>query len=223
MNPDRTRALCLWPGLAGIWLRGQWSSLVLAAGFSLLLNLALAGSFIWPELLGPRFSLVVWPILAIGWTLSFGISWKMLDRRGETAGFSGATDDTLFIQAQTEYLKGDWELCHRLLVQQLTDQPRDLESRLLLASTLRRLHRRDAARQQLVMLQRIDGWQTWQPEIHRELARLDQEHPAGNLLESRQTEAGEPGAQVSGGARTATILKTKHRHQPPDSCDWARG
>lgn len=173
MNQQPSRALCLWPGLAGLWLRGQWSSLILAAAFSLLLNLALATSFVWPELMGSRFSLVVWPILAITWTVSFWITWKTLDRFAESPQKPSATDDTLFIQAQTEYLKEDWALCQQILVRQLHEEPRDLESRLLLATTLRRLGSVDAANHQLVMLQRIDGWQSWQTEINDERALLD--------------------------------------------------
>ena len=174
MNQPPTRALCLWPGLAGLWLRGQWSSLVLAVGFALLLNLALAGSFLWPDLPGSRFSLVAWPILATGWILSFVLSWKALDRWSAGDETVAPGDDTLFIQAQTEYLKGDWELCQQFLVRRLHQQPRDLESRLLLATVLRRCGEIEAAREQLTVIKRIDGWQTWEQEIAAEWSLMDQ-------------------------------------------------
>ncbi len=188
MNQQPSRALCLWPGLAGLWLRGQWGSLGLAVSFSLLLNLALAGSFVWPDLPGPHFSLVAWPLLAVAWLVSLGISWKSLDRMADPRQFAGAGDDTLFIQAQTEYLKGDWELCEQLLVRRLTDHPRDLASRLLLATTLRRAGRRDTARQHLDTIQKIDGWQIWQAEIHRERGLLD---TAGSIDETGESDSRE--------------------------------
>ncbi len=44
--------LCGWPGLPGLWYRGYASSLLVAFGFSILLNLAVISSFIWPWSLG---------------------------------------------------------------------------------------------------------------------------------------------------------------------------
>ena len=164
-------------------MRGQWNSLVLAVAFSLMLNLALACSFVWPDLLGQTFPLVAWPVLTITWCLSFWVSWKSIDSFAETHGFTAEQDDTLFIQAQTEYLNGNFSVCFQMLTRHLTDNPRDLESRLLLATTCRRLDRLDEAFHQLATFRKIDGWQQWSNEVQREL------HFIENLTDEDQIEA----------------------------------
>jgi hypothetical protein len=44
------RLLCLWPGLARLWLRGDLRGLLAAVGFAGLLNAALVATLIWPEI-----------------------------------------------------------------------------------------------------------------------------------------------------------------------------
>lgn len=186
MNQHPHRSLCFWPGLVGLWVRGQWNSLVLAVAFSMMLNLALACSFVWPDLLGQTFPLVAWPVLAVTWCLSFWVSWKSIDSFAETRGFTAEQHDTLFIQAQTEYLNGNFSVCFQMLTRHLTDNPRDLESRLLLATTCRRLGRLDEAFHQLATFRKIDGWQQWSSEVQHEL------HWIENLNDDDQIEA-DPG------------------------------
>ena len=70
--------LCGWPGLARLWLKGNWSSLVLAVGFSILLNLAMVGTFIWPQILGESFSAIAWPLLFLVWIVSVCTSYRMI-------------------------------------------------------------------------------------------------------------------------------------------------
>ena len=164
-------------------MRGQWNSLVLAVAFSMMLNLALACSFVWPDLLGETFPLVAWPILTVTWCLSFWVSWKSIDSFAETRGFTAEQYDTLFIQAQTEYLNGNFPVCFQMLTRHLTDNPRDLESRLLLATTCRRLDRHDDAFHQLATFRKIDGWQQWSNEVQRELQLIE------NLTDEDQIEA----------------------------------
>ncbi len=173
MNHHPHRGLCFWPGLVGLWMRGQWNSLVLAVGFAMMLNLALACSFIWPDLLGQPFSLVAWPVLTVTWVLSFWLSWKTVDSFAETSGFTADQHDTLFIQAQTEYLNGNLSGCYQMLAKHLSGNPGDLESRLLLATTCRRLARLDEAFHQLATFRKIDGWQQWSNEVQRELQMID--------------------------------------------------
>jgi hypothetical protein len=165
------RALQLWPGLPGLWMHGRWSSLVLAAGFALLLNLALAGTFLWPDLWEWQINAAAWPILAIVWAVSFWHS-RRASFEPDFSAPAASPDADLFIQAQTEYLKGNWDTTRRLLTQRLTAAPRDLESRLLLATMLRRTGSSEPARHQLQSLQRLDGSAFWQREIDHELALL---------------------------------------------------
>jgi hypothetical protein len=172
MNRRPYQLLALWPGLAGLWMRGHWNSLVIAVGFSLLFNLALASSFLWPDLLGPAFPPIAWPLLAVAWCLSFWVSRKSAHTLDETTGFAVDQDDTLFIQAQNEYLNRNWESCRTILTRQLNSYPRDLESRLLLATACRRLGLIDEALHQLATFRKFDGWQQWSNEIQRELEQI---------------------------------------------------
>jgi hypothetical protein len=192
MEQQPSRILCLWPGLAGLWLRGRLTSLLLAAGFSLLLNVVLAGSLIWPELTGSMFRMMAWPAVAIVWILSTWHSWKTLGRLAETTSRHAPDQDALFIQAQSEYLNGNWVPCEQLIARQLRQCPRDLESRLLLATMFRRTGRMEAARRQLDTLCKFDGWQQWQLEIARERTALERVIPEDD--EETPPEDGSPDA-----------------------------
>ena len=69
--------LCGWPGLSRLWLRGHAPSLLIAVGFSILLNLALVSTFLWPALLGEAFPALAWPVIGLVWLGSLMISVKM--------------------------------------------------------------------------------------------------------------------------------------------------
>ena len=56
--------LCGWPGFAWALVSRNTSSLLVAVGFSILLNLALVSSFLWPWSLGEIFPLVAWPMIS---------------------------------------------------------------------------------------------------------------------------------------------------------------
>lgn len=166
-----------------MWLRGHWSSLFVAVGFSLVLNLALVSTFIWPALLGPELKLLIWPAVAICWLIFGWISWRYLDQFEKIPETPGKTDDTLFIQAQTEYLKGDNTQAELLLAQQLQADSRDAEARLLLVSIYRRTDRVQKALQQLDKLRRLDTGIRWQFEIEREQRLIDQAAATGRQMD----------------------------------------
>ena len=216
--------LCGWPGLSRLWLRGHAPSLLIAVGFSILLNLALVSTFLWPNLLGETFPALAWPVIGLVWLGSLLISVKMTpiwseappmaavaerDQYGthlqtveetekheqnddladlESSDFhhsipETATVDnlvtgshrTLFNQAQTEYLKGNWEPAKQLLTQQIENESRDIESRLLLATLNRRIGELDEAAQQLGQTQRFDEAIHWKFEIEREFDLIENE------------------------------------------------
>lgn len=175
MNQRPSRALCMWPGLAGLWSGGHWGSLFVAIAFSLLLNAALAHTFLWPGLLGSTFGWIAWPCLFLTWCLSWWSARSLPERGPKSPVDSRDSDDTLFILAQTEYLKGNWEACCRVLEDLLRTDPRDLESRLLLATVFRRSGRRTDAAEQLATFRKFDGSQQWSYEVQRELRLLDEE------------------------------------------------
>lgn len=164
--------LCSWPGLARLWYRGYWSSLLVAIGFSILVNIALVSSFLWPWSLGDTFPFVVWPVILAVWTASARISYRNLpdlmavgQPPGETMGDASAT---LFIQAQREYLKGHWTESESLLTRRLDRQPRDIEARLLLATLYRHQRQMQKATSELLNLERFDESIHWEFEIRRE-------------------------------------------------------
>lgn len=166
------KLLCGWPGLAGLWFRGQFSSLLVATGFSVLLNLALISSFLWPRSLGETFSAVAWPTVFLLWATSAAVAIRSLPDLMAVdqppASEPDSASDTLFIQAQHEYLTGNWQAAEALLRRRLDKAARDIEARLMLATMLRHQRRLDESAQQLDVMLRLDQSIGWNFEIQRE-------------------------------------------------------
>ncbi len=180
--------LCGWPGLTGLWYRGQMSSLLVAIGFSILLNLALVSSFLWPWSLGETFPAVAWPMIFLVWATSAWIAYHRLTDVMSVPTTEKVADperpDTLFIQAQREYLGGHWEEAESLLRMRIDKAPRDVEARLLLVTMLRHTRRLDQARLQLSDMTRYDEALEWEFEVDRErqLIELIERHEAAEQL-----------------------------------------
>ena len=174
--------LCGWPGLARLWFRGHLSSLAIAIGFSVLLNLALVSTFLWPWSLGETFPLVAWPMIALVWIASASATYRtlpdLMTAPGQPQATAEPTTDALFIQAQQEYLKGHWKETESLLFRRLDSLPRDIEARLLLATAFRHQRKLVQAAEQLDAIQRFDESIHWQFEINREhqLIKLITQH-----------------------------------------------
>lgn len=164
--------LCSWPGLPGLWYRGQTSSLLLAVGFSILLNLALVSTFLWPWSLGETFPLVAWPIILLIWITSAWVAYKTLPDWVSVPKIATPDtpqrSDTLFIRAQQEYLRGHWPESETMLRRCLHNWPRDIEARLLLATLLRHTRRLYDASAELENLLKYDESINWISEIRRE-------------------------------------------------------
>jgi hypothetical protein len=169
--------LCGWPGLTGLWYRGQLSSLLVAVGFSILLNLALVSSFLWPWALGETFPAVAWPTIFLIWGTSTWLAYhRLTDVMSVPSSEKVAVPerpDTLFIQAQREYLGGHWEEAETLLRLRIGRAPRDVEARLLLTTLLRHTRRLDESHEQLEEMLRFDESQEWEFEIDRERQLID--------------------------------------------------
>ncbi len=164
--------LCSWPGLPGLWCKGHWSSLFAAVGFAILLNIALVSSFLWKWSLGEAFPLIAWPVICLIWAATALVSYNRLTDlvAVPTTDKVAATErpDTLFIQAQHEYLKGHWGEAKTLLKRQIDQHPRDIESRLLLATLFRHSRQLDQSLQQLKEIKRFDEAVEWNFECERE-------------------------------------------------------
>lgn len=180
--------LCGWPGLPGLWFRGQISSLLVAVGFSILLNLALVSSFLWRWSLGETFPAVAWPMIFLIWCTSAWVAYHRLADVMSVPSSDKVADpdrpDTLFIQAQREYLGGHWEEAESLLQRRIANAPRDVEARLLLVTLFRHTRRLDLARNQLSEMQRYDEALEWEFEADRErqLIELIERHEASEQL-----------------------------------------
>ena len=176
--------LCCWPGLPGLWYRGRWSSLLLAIMFAILLNLTIVASFIWTGVFqDDAFPAIAWPVLLITWFGSAVIARRNLpdvmsltkeDPVLAADEESEAAVDALFIEARREYLKGHWNEAQSLLQRQLNHYPRDIESRLMLATLFRHTRQFDDAVVQLNQVEKFDPAINWKNEIarERELLRL---------------------------------------------------
>lgn len=181
--------LCGWPGLARLWTKGDWSSLWIAIGFSLLVNLTLVSTFVWPQLLGDSFPAVAWPLILVVWIASAFVAYRSLP---ELLSIGSApdvidltTDDTLFIQAQAEYLNGSWAEAEQLLARQLERNPRDVQARLLLATLYRHTRRLKPAREQMIEIKKFDESIHWEFEIQREIQLIE-------LIEKQDPNEDEP-------------------------------
>ncbi len=165
--PRRTRwALLLWPGLPHIWLLASWSGLgvaVLAAG---LLNVALAGTLVWSELLPEGLRTALWLGVAMVWGGAGAGSWRLVSSSGTSREHPGR--DAMFRRATEQYLKGDWLETERTLRKLLRNEPRDTDARLLLATLLRHVGRLDEALLELDLLGRLERGLKWELEVRRE-------------------------------------------------------
>jgi hypothetical protein len=179
----------LWPGLPQLWTYGLWSGLVLAIGFGVLVNLLLAASFVWVELVSSDHLRLGWLATAALWGASAAITvrWKW----NHTAPKAMATAEALFREALSEYLQGNWFEAEARLNQLLGRWPGDVEARLLLATLLRHTRRHDTALEQLERLERLKDADHWQQEIAAE-RRWNQEAMA-TTAEQPPAEADEHG------------------------------
>ncbi len=164
--------LCTWPGLPQLWCRGQIHALITAIVFAIIFNLALVSTFIWPDLLGSRFPVLIWPPILLFWAISSLNSLRTVADWNELAPVAGPDEslqsDQLFIAAQLLYLAGQWEAAENKLVNLLVAFPRDIEARLMLATLFRHLRRLNEATEQLDTLLKFDESVNWKLEIERE-------------------------------------------------------
>lgn len=163
-------ALCLWPGLPHLWIEGAWSGLVLAFGFTCLLNLLLLTSLHWTGWLDRGLQVAGWTAIGVVWSVSAVSARRWTTRRTQSAADDGARD--LFPQALGEYLKGNWYEAEMVCQGLLRRGPGDVEARLLLATLLRRTRRFSEARGHLDRLGRLETASGWQHEIADEWERL---------------------------------------------------
>lgn len=200
MSVERTRRgwliLCLWPGLPQLWQAGAWSGLILAAGFACLLDLLLLTTLLWTEWVEPAFRVAGWTAVAVLWSVSIITGWRW--SRERATGRRAARQQDLFPRALGEYLKGNWYEAEAACKNMLRRVPGDIQTRLLLATLLRRTRRWPEAHEQLTALKRLEAAGTWEFEIVDEERRLaDAQEQAPVEVGETKEEAGRPAALLS--------------------------
>lgn len=140
--------------------------------------MAIISTFIWTGIFAdPTFVAIAWPVILTIWAATAWIGIQNLPDVMSVKSRDGQTvldsSDTLFLDARGEYLKGNWETAQRLLLTQLSQTPRDVESRLLLATLYRHTRQFESAYQQLETLEMFDESATWESEIQRERKLLE--------------------------------------------------
>ncbi len=162
---------CVWPGLPRVWAHGDRSALLWAATFTIVLNLGLIVTFVWPELVSSPMRKALWSGLAAVWLAS--TVWYAWRRPFEAVSPRQLADlEPVFVQAQEECLKGEWYQAEGTLRKLLRSNPRDVEGRLMLATLMRHTGRLDDADQQLKRLEQLEAAEPWRLEIEREHERI---------------------------------------------------
>lgn len=165
----------------------------MAVGFALLVNLALASSFVWRELLPNGLRNGLWAAVGVYWVAA-AVQAFVADRRSAARKLAGPAGGETLERAFTEYLKGNWFETERILVGLLHFDDEDVEARLLLATLLRRRRRWNEASAQLDRIEQSGRAAKWEQELRRERLLLQQ------ALEESRTEITDPAAIVEGTA-----------------------
>ncbi len=181
----------LWPGLPHLWVRGSLAGLTLALAFSVLLNVLVLATLVWPAWLESRLKFAC-AMTALGLWIA-----ALWETRGELRRLAAERDaladgdavvpetnqpnDQLLQQAQNSYLKGDWVDAERSLRTAIRRDRDDFEARFWLVSVLRSSGRARQAERLLRRVERLDAAVGWRHEVEDERQRL------GELLDPAAT------------------------------------
>lgn len=177
-------AAYLWPGLPHLWVRGSLAGLTLALAFSVLLNVLILATLVWPAWLETRLkfacaatAVVLW--LAALWETRGELRRLAAEREAaenaanqEIEPPTATPNDTLLSEAQTSYLCGDWLTAERRLREAIRRDRDDFEARFWLVSVLRSAGRHRHAERLLRRVERLDAAAAWRHEIADERSRL---------------------------------------------------
>ncbi len=144
-----------------------------AAAFSLLLNIFLLTSFLWPGLLGTPLRWTLGASVLVWWLIGVRLNRSFLSQSVEMERWSTPELTEQFTEAQCQYLRGHWTEAESILRQILRKNPRDVESGLLLSQIWRRSGQPMKALEQLGHLQKLDESLQWNMEIGREIRALE--------------------------------------------------
>lgn len=167
-----------WPGLPQLWLRGSWAGLVIAVGFTALVNVLILATCVFHEWIPSEYLLGGYGVVAVSWLVGWwqcrrqasyevAATEKGDEQASETpsVGLGAEPREQLYRDAQRVYLQGDWVAAEQLLLKLLKLETRDAEARLMLATLWRHQGRHREALRQLDKLSRLEAADPWQNEI----------------------------------------------------------
>jgi tetratricopeptide (TPR) repeat protein len=184
-TPKLPKIAYFWPGLPQLWLRGSWAGLVIAVGFTALVNLLILATCVFHEWIPLEYQLGGGAIVAASWLVGWWQSRRAESAQSMAIQLTAATSDDesdtvvsqpavgqtidrgeqLYRDAQQAYLRGDWVAAEQLLLKLLKLDDRDAEARLMLATLWRHQGRHREAVRQLDKLSRLEAADPWQYEI----------------------------------------------------------
>jgi tetratricopeptide (TPR) repeat protein len=186
--------------LPHLWVRGSLAGLTLALAFSVLLNVLVLATLVWPAWLESRLkfacagtAVALW--LAALWETRGELRRLAAERQkaddaepAETDRTTTVPNDSLLREAQTSYLRGDWLTAERRLREAIRRDRDDFEARFWLVSVLRTAGRHRHAERLLRRVERLDAATAWRHEIADERQRLNQlMQPATDQLDEEPT------------------------------------
>ncbi|MDR2117522.1 MAG: hypothetical protein LBP87_14190 [Planctomycetaceae bacterium] len=162
-----------WPGYRGIVQYGHWTFLIIALLFALLLDGVLIANFYWTAMITTSQRNILLIVFFIAW---FGL-FTVAVLRSQFLNAISKTDekDTIFREAISFYLRGDWFGAESLILPVLKKNPRDIEILLLLATLYRHTQRYNEALEILDKLSLFENANHWFPEMETERKLIAEE------------------------------------------------
>jgi hypothetical protein len=158
--------LSFWPGYCGIVQYGRWSFLVIALLFALMFDAFLVADFYWTAVItsGQRNILLgVFSAVWIGLIFVSSVKCRSLEAMLKTD-----EKDSVFCEAVSLYLRGDWFGTESLILPLLRKNPQDIEILLLQATLYRHTKRYGEASKVLDKLDLLENSRRWFLEIETE-------------------------------------------------------
>ena len=165
----RSYAICLWPGLPRLWIRGDPQGILPALTATIAFNTLIILRFVYPEWLSPTIRSAGWLMVAV-WLIVVVRAAKELPLL--IAPRRAAKQVDHFVEAQLSFLKANWLEAEKLLRKNLQVESRDPPALLMLATVYRKTKRFEAAAETLDLLDSLECGDNWRLESYGERQRL---------------------------------------------------
>ncbi len=170
--------LFLWPGAYGVIAYGRWKQLFISLAFSMPLLATLFSHCYWTDFPPHFIKQYYWFFFALTWIVLSICSYKDLHSYTQTKKYDEKGE--AFLEAQTQYLHGNWFETECCIKNILKRNPGDVEARLFLATLLRHLKRYSEAQKALTELEKYEESSRWRYEILQERNAIQEEESHTN-------------------------------------------